>query len=906
MIPATLGAKSIYISTDIVDQDVPFLLSRAAMKKMRMIIDFGTDVATFLGISYPLTITSSGHYTIPLTPSVQLLSTIKCLPDTQVVFTVSTTLSKHQQALKLHRQFAHAPADRIIALLNAAGKPWCTDKDLKSELMTVSGQCQTCLEYGKELPKPSVALPSANCFQDTVALDLKFYNMKILLHLIDYATRYSACTTIPSKRPDQVVKAMFSNWIAIFGPPSKFLSDNGGEFINQELLDLCEAYNITLKTTGAEAPWSNGLIERHNQVLGNMLDRVLGDLNCNFEIALAWCVNAKNSLQNVHGFSPYQLVFGHNPVLPNPFNNKPPAFEDTESRSSEIVRTNLNALHSSRVAFMESERSERLRRALRTNTRTYSDQVVVNGDKVYYKRNDAKKWKGPAYVLGRDGQQILLKHGGYYIRVHPCRVRLAREEINASSIDNDPPPSPSAVNVLPPSISAVPLRISSSSSIPHSLPTAHLDVLESSDSEDEPQNNIAQEPQDNSSLDIDPVPQPSLTSPPTTPCSTPRIAPTPPRSNMQRQSSYHLRARQFVHNPLHGYTNSESATNVPSSAHTDDTQAVATNQNSMSAVVRSNGIDPDVSSLRKGDKLFVKLANSSNFIPCTLLKRSGKKSSKLYRNEWNVKYPNDSVAVLNFDSDVSEWLFLESYNSDTEILTFINTTNSLNPTEVQIENAKREEMEAWKLHNVYDEVPNEGQDCMSVRWVVTPKVINGVASVKARLVAKGFQELQNFRKDSPTCSRESIRLTLATIASKKWNLQGIDIRRAFLQGNQIDRVVYLKPPPEANTKMLWQLNKCVYGLGDASRAFYLKLHNELTQLQVKQSTLDRGLYFLFENGLLVGILVVHVDDILYGGTASFVNNVIRPLSQTLAFGTEHYRMFEYLGLELIQNSDFIP
>ena len=234
----------------------------------------------------------------------------------------------------------------------------------------------------------------------------------------------------------------------------------------------------------------------------------------------------------------------------------------------------------------------------------------------------------------------------------------------------------------------------------------------------------------------------------------------------------------------------------------------------------------------------------------------------------------------------------------------MSTTDHSNPKDVQIECAKKQELEAWKSHNVYNEVPNEGQDCMSVRWVVTPKVIDGVASVKARLVAKGFKELQNFRKDSPTCSRESIRLALATIASKKWNLQGIDITRAFLQGNQIDHVVYLKLPSEANTQMLWRLNKCVYGLGDASRAFYLKLDNELTQLKAQQSTLDQGLYFYFENELLAGILVAHVDDILYGGNDSFLTIVIQPLSQALVFGTEHYRVFEYLGVELIQNSDF--
>ena len=108
---------------------------------------------------------------------------------------------------------------------------------------------------------------------------------------------------------------------------------------------------------------------------------------------------------------------------------------------------------------------------------------------------------------------------------------------------------------------------------------------------------------------------------------------------------------------------------------------------------------------------------------------------------------------------------------------------------------------------MYEEIANEGQETVSVRWVITPKVVDGVPSVKARLVAKGFQEQQDFRKDSPTCSRESIRLTLAVIASNKWKLQGFDIRRAFLQGDKIERTVFLKPPPEANTKMLWKLNK---------------------------------------------------------------------------------------------------
>ena len=38
----------------------------------------------------------------------------------------------------------------------------------------------------------------------------------------------------------------------------------------------------------------------------------------------------------------------------------------------------------------------------------------------------SKRWKGPGKVLGHDGQQVLIKHGGIYVRLHPCRVMLDR------------------------------------------------------------------------------------------------------------------------------------------------------------------------------------------------------------------------------------------------------------------------------------------------------------------------------------------------------------------------------------------------------------------------------------------------------------------------------------------------
>ena len=149
-----------------------------------------------------------------------------------------------------------------------------------------------------------------------------------------------------------------------------------------------------------------------------MLDKVLEDTHCDFDVALAWCLNDKNSLQNVHGFSLYKLALGQNPILPAILSDKLPAL--TPTPSNDIICANFNALYAARSAFTESERSERLCRALQNNIRTYSDTPILMGDKVYYKRLDARHWRDSAIVLGKNGQQVLLKHGGYYIRFYHC------------------------------------------------------------------------------------------------------------------------------------------------------------------------------------------------------------------------------------------------------------------------------------------------------------------------------------------------------------------------------------------------------------------------------------------------------------------------------------------------------
>lgn len=139
--------------------------------------------------------------------------------------------------------------------------------------------------------------------------------------------------------------------------------------------------------------------------------------------------------------------------------------------------------------------------------------------------------------------------------------------------------------------------------------------------------------------------------------------------------------------------------------------------------------------------------------------------------------------------------------------------------DISFDAAKQDEIKNWHSHGVFDEVKDTGQKCVSTRWVCSLKETAKGIVPKARLVARGFEELniQELQKDSPTCASESLRLLLAVICQKHWTVHSMDIKSAFLQGMELSRGIYIRPPPEAASEgVLWKLKKCVYGLADAS------------------------------------------------------------------------------------------
>ena len=72
--------------------------------------------------------------------------------------------------------------------------------------------------------------------------------------------------------------------------------------------------------------------------------------------------------------------------------------------------------------------------------------------------------------------------------------------------------------------------------------------------------------------------------------------------------------------------------------------------------------------------------------------------------------------------------------------------------------------------------------------------------------------------------RDNLKVMLTTHANNpEFKLCSTDITGAFLQGEDIDRDVFVRPPKDvlkATPGILWKFKKILYGLNDASCNFY--------------------------------------------------------------------------------------
>ena len=798
-VPAFIAEQNIMIEVDVIPSDIPMLLSKTEMKKRGMVLYMLEDKAEIMGKTIHLGTTSAGHYLLPLIQKDQNNETI---PVDEVLAVSLANASKEEKKTaleKLHKQFGHRPKQSFIDLLKSAE---AYSDDMSKLIDQIIDGCEGCIKRKRNPDKPSVAMPMASEFNEKVAIDLKIYQGKYILYMIDMWSRMTVATYITRKKPSDVIDMIMQKWVANFGVMKAILNDNGGEFTGSEMQEVKSILNVIDLTTGAESPWQNGLCEKNHALADNILERIDEDYpQMDIHTKLAWACMAKNSLQMVYGYSPYQLVFGKNPKLPNIISDGPPAWE--EGTMSEALAKHLNALHSARMAFIRSESCARLKKALKAKIRSDTD-ILDNGDIVYYKRERDDRWLGPGKVVFQDGKVIFVRHGAQFVRVSSCRVQKAGNELARK--------------------------------------------LEAQDSIKDPVQST------NSSKDL---------------CD----------KSLERSINLHPISQECAEDTVNHTIMEDLGTHEPSNNK-----------------VHKDHVIGEKILLRRNDRIRFKEADQ--WIDATVIGR-GKCTGK-YKNWFNVRR-SDGKEDHSVDLEATDYQMIEVPEIEQAMIVTIPKEEQSTPECIL---AKEVELQKLKDFKTYELVKDHGQEKISTTWVVN----NKGSEVRARLVARGFEETDEIPKDSPTLGKSSLRTLLAIAAGMCWQVETTDIKSAFLQGSELEREVYIKPPKEANTPRgyIWKLNKCLYGLKDASRQWYFKVRENLLGANFQQSHLDPGVFYKYDSaGCLVGIVGIHVDDFIHAGNNSFNVEVLNPVMKIFQVGKNEKDNFKYTGFRIIQDKSYI-
>ena len=68
--------------------------------------------------------------------------------------------------------------------------------------------------------------------------------------------------------------------VLFIGEPRKFLSNNREESSDENCREMNEKLNIETATTAGESPFSNGIVEWHNQILIEAFYKTIADVKC--------------------------------------------------------------------------------------------------------------------------------------------------------------------------------------------------------------------------------------------------------------------------------------------------------------------------------------------------------------------------------------------------------------------------------------------------------------------------------------------------------------------------------------------------------------------------------------------------------------------------------------------------
>ncbi|TWW71979.1 SCAN domain-containing protein [Takifugu flavidus] len=231
---------------------------------------------------------------------------------------------------------------------------------------------------------------------------------RFILVVCDYATRYPEAYPLKVVTAKQVASCLLQLFSRV-GIPREVLTDQGPNFMSKTLQQVYDLLGIKRIRTTPYHPQTDGLVERFNQTLLNMLRQFVDDSGKEWDQWLPYLLFAYREVpQESTGFSPFELLYGHQ--VRGPLDVLRETWEGETPQQTDIISYVLKMRE--RLTAVTAMAQDNLRQAQHRQKSWYDRSARTRrfqpGDRVLLllPSSDNKllaKWQGPYTVTRKMG-----------------------------------------------------------------------------------------------------------------------------------------------------------------------------------------------------------------------------------------------------------------------------------------------------------------------------------------------------------------------------------------------------------------------------------------------------------------------------------------------------------------------
>lgn len=228
---------------------------------------------------------------------------------------------------------------------------------LRSDVKNWCSKCDSCASKKNPRKKYRAPLKTYNVGApfERIAIDIlgplprTKQGNKYLLVVGDYFSKWLEAIPLRNQEATTVASKLVERIISVFGVPLSIHSDQGSNFESEVFQELCKLLGITKTRTTPLRPQSDGMVERANRTIENMLTAFVSENQNDWDEYIYLLMLAYRSSEHEStGFSPYQMVFATQPTLPIDIILGKPETNDNQvfhTEYIELLRQKLDKIH---------------------------------------------------------------------------------------------------------------------------------------------------------------------------------------------------------------------------------------------------------------------------------------------------------------------------------------------------------------------------------------------------------------------------------------------------------------------------------------------------------------------------------------------------------------------------------